>query len=132
MQDKSIYKEHYPGETYRAGVAYLRARSPKDDRAPRKIGAYPLDTQRQIIAKAARARQTIIVAEFIEYGDRTKGFRPAFTAAVSFACDTHVPELFAVREEYLTWRHEDFAFLMSYLTESEITLVPAYDRWKRR
>lgn len=132
MQDKSIYKEHYLGETYRAGIAYLRARSHKDDRAPRRIGTYSLDTQRQIIAKAARAQKTIIVAEFIEYGDHARGLRPAFTAAVALASETCVPVLFTARAEYLTWRRDDFTFLARYLATSEIALVPAYDRRKQR
>lgn len=131
MQDKSIYKEHYRGETYRAGIAYLRARNGADDRPPKRIGTYPLDLQRQIIAKAARAEKTIIVAEYIEYGD-SPGFRPAFTSAVRFACETCVPLLFAARDEYLTWRPEDYSFLMRYLIDSDITLVPAYDRHRQK
>jgi hypothetical protein len=130
MRPESIYEEQYRGETYRAGVAYLRARSPSDPRAPRKVGAFPLDTQRQIIAKAARANGTIIVAEFIEYGDR-RGFRAAFTQAVSFACEMHIRELVTVGDPFLSWRGEDFSFLMGYLKDSEIDFVPAYDRWKQ-
>lgn len=131
MHYTSIYKEHYRGETYRAGVAYLRARNGADDRPPKRIGTYPLDLQRQIIAKAARAEKTIIVAEYIEYGD-SPGFRPAFTSAVRFASETLIPDLYVAREEYLTWRHEDHALLMRYLIDSEITLVPAYDRHRQR
>lgn len=81
MQDKSIYKERYLGETYRVRVAYLRARDGTDDRPPARVGSYPLDVQRQIIAKAARAEKTIIVAEYIDYGDG-RGFRPGFISAV--------------------------------------------------
>lgn len=132
MHNTSIYKEHYHGETDRAGVAYLRARSTKDDRAPRRIGTYPLDVQRQIIARAARTARTIIVAEFIEYGDRTPGFRPAFTAAVTFTSETQVQDLFVARDEYLTRRREDYPFLMRYLTDNGITLTAAYDRHRRQ
>jgi hypothetical protein len=132
MNVTSIYKEHYLGETYRVGVAYLRARTPNDDRSPRSIGTYPLNQQREIIAKAARRQQTIIVAEFIEYGDRHPGYRPAFRAATSFACDTHVPILFVAREEYLTRRRDDFPLLMRSLADADITLAPAYDRPRSR
>lgn len=132
MQDKSIYTEHYLGETYRAGIAYLRARSSKDDRAPRPVGSHTLDMQRTIIAKAARAARTIIVAEFIEYGHRPKGYRPSFTQAVTFACETQVPDLFVARSEYLTHRHEDFSFLMRHLIENNIALVPAHDRRRQK
>lgn len=132
MHITSIYEDHYLGETYRAGVAYLRARTPNSDRAPRRIGTYPLDQQRQIIAKAARIEQTIIVAEFVEYGDQATGFRPAFRQCVSFACETHVPYLFVAREEYLTWRPEDFDLLMRHLADTQIILMPAYDRVRSR
>lgn len=131
MQDKSIYKEHYLGETYRAGVAYLRVRSADDNRSPRRVGVYPLDVQRQIIAQAARTDKAIIVAEFIEFGDRP-GFRPLFTRAVAFAEETRVPVLYAAREEYLTWRRDDFPFLMRYLIDSGIEFTPAQDRHRQR
>lgn len=131
MQDKSIYKEHYLGETYRAGVAYLRARDGADDRPPGRVGSYPLDVQRQIIAKAARADRTIIVAEYIEYGDR-RGFRPGIVSAAGFASETRIADLYVAREEYLTWRPEDFALLMQYLKDSEVALVPAYPRHRQK
>ncbi len=131
MQDQSIYNEHYLGETYRAGVAYLRARSVADSRAPRRVGSYSLDHQRQIIAKAARTAKTIIVAEYIEFDDHP-GFRPMFTQAVVFACETCIPVLFVARETYLTWRQEDFSFLIRYLIESGIALEPAHARRRQK
>jgi len=132
MHITSIYEDHYLGATYRAGIAYLRARAPGDDRAPRRTGTYPLDQQRTIIAHAARVQQTIIVAEIIEYGDRAKGFRPAFRQLGAFMCETHAPYLFVARDEYLAWRAEDHALLTRYLADADITLIPAYDRWKSK
>lgn len=131
MHIRSIYEEHYLGETYRAGVAYLRARSEEDDRAPRKVGSYSIARQRDIIAKAARAQRVIIVAEYIEYADRP-GYRPAFTSAVTFMSETQARDLFVARDDYLTWRSEDYSLFVSYLTSSDITLVPAIDRPKRQ
>ncbi|KTS55308.1 hypothetical protein NS206_17385 [Microbacterium testaceum] len=62
MHITSIYKEHYLGETYRTGVAYLRARNEEDDRAPRRVGDYSITRQRELIAKAARAEGVIILS----------------------------------------------------------------------
>ncbi|SIS10530.1 recombinase family protein [Microbacterium sp. RURRCA19A] len=127
MHITSIYKEHYLGETYRTGVAYLRARREGDGRAPRRVGTYSLARQREFIAKAARAKGVIIIAEYIEYGDR-EGYRPAFTSAVTFMSETGVPDLFVAREEYLARRPSDFRLFMRLLIDSQITLNPATDR----
>ena len=130
MHIRSIYEEHYLGETYRTGVAYLRARQEGDDRAPRRVGDYSLARQREFIAKAARVRGVIIVAEYIEYGDH-EGYRPAFTSAVTFMSETHVPDLFVAREESLARRQSDFWLLMTQLIDSQITLNRAIDRWRQ-
>lgn len=130
MHIRSIYKEHYLGETYRTGVAYLRVRNKGDDRAPRRVGDYPLARQRELIAKAARAQGVIIVAEYIEYADYP-GYRPAFTSAVTFMSETGVPDLFVAREEYLARRQSDFGLFMTLLKNSQIELVTAIDRWKQ-
>lgn len=130
MHITSIYKEHYLGETYRAGVAYLRARKEGDDRAPRRVGDYSIARQQEFIAKAARAEGVIIVAEYIEYGDEP-GYRPAFTSAVAFISETHVRDLYAARDEYLTWRRKDFHLFMHHLSENMITFAPAIDRWRQ-
>lgn len=127
MHIRSIYEEHYLGETYRTGVAYLRARNEDDDRAPRLVGDYSLARQREFIAKAARAQGVIIIAEYVEYGDQ-EGYRPAFTSAVAFMSETHVPDLFVAREEYLSRRQSDFGLFMELLKDSQITLNPAIDR----
>ena len=131
MHIRSIYEEHYLGETYRTGVAYLRARNERDDRAPRRVGDYSLARQRKFIAKAARARGVIIIAEYIEYADHP-GYRPAFTSAVTFMSETHVPDLFVAREEYLARRQSDFELFMTLLKDSQIELVTAIDRWRQR
>lgn len=131
MHIRSIYKEHYLGETYRTGVAYPRARNEEDDRAPRRVGDYSLARQREFIAEAARARGVIIVAEYIEYGDH-EGYRPAFTSAVTFMSETGVPDLFVAREEYLARRQSDFGLFIDTLKNSQITLNPAIDRWRQR
>ena len=130
MHITSIYKEHYLGETYRTGVAYLRARREGDDRAPRRVGDYSLARQREFIAKAVRARGVVIIAEHIEYADY-EGYRPAFTSAVTFMSETGVPDLFVAREEYLARRPSDFRLFMTLLIDSQITLNPAIDRRKR-
>ena len=130
MNITSVYEEHYLGETYRTGVAYLRARAEGDDRAPRRVGRYSITRQREIIAKAARAARVIIVAEYIEYGD-TPGYRPAFTSMLTFMSETQVPDLFVAREEYLTRRRGERSLLLENLSISNITLTPAIDRWKQ-
>jgi len=130
MHITSIYKEHYLGETYRTGVAYLRARNEGDDRAPRHVGDHSIARQREFIAKAARADGVIIVAEYIEYGD-SRGYRPAFTSAMDFMSETGVPDLFVAREEYLARRQSDFGLFMRTLENSRIELVTAIDRWKQ-
>ena len=130
MHIRSIYEEHYLGETYRTGVAYLRARNEGDDRAPRRVGDYSLARQREFIAKAARAQGVIIIAEYIEYGDQ-EGYRPAFTSAVTFMSETGVPDLFVAREAYLARRQSDFRLFMETLKNSRIELVTAIDRWKQ-
>lgn len=130
MHIKSIYEEHYLGETYRTGVAYLRARKEGDDRVPRRVGTYSIARQREFIAKAARADGVIIIAEYIEYGDY-EGYRPAFTSAVSFMSETGVPDLFVAREEYLARRRSDFRLFMTLLIDSQITLITATDRRKQ-
>mgnify|MGYP000724010795 CR=1 FL=1 len=131
MHITSIYKEHYLGETYRTGVAYLRAHNEGDDRAPRRVGDYSIARQREFIAKAARARGVIIIAEYIEYGD-SPGYRPAFTSAVTFMSETGVRGPFVAREEYLARRQSDFGLFIETLKDSEITLNPAIDRWRQR
>lgn len=130
MHIKSIYEEHYLGETYRTGIAYLRARKEGDDRSPRRVGTYSIARQREFIAKAARAEGVIIVAEYIEYGD-TPGLRPAFTQAMSFASETQVSDLFVVRDEYLTWRRDDRSAFLKYIETSQIRFTPAIDRGKQ-
>ena len=130
MHIRSIYEEHYLGETYRTGVAYLRARNEGDDRAPRRVGEHSIARQRELIAKAARANGVIIIAEYIEYGDH-EGYRPAFTSAVTFMSETGVPDLFVAREEYLARRQSDFGLFMETLKNSQITLTPAINRWKQ-
>jgi DNA invertase Pin-like site-specific DNA recombinase len=130
MHIRSIYEEHYLGETYRTGVAYLRARKEGDDRAPRMVGDYSLARQRELIAKAARAQGVIISAEYIEYADYP-GDRPAFTSMVTFMSETGVPDLFVAREEYLARRQSDFGLFMTLLRDSQITLNPATDRWRQ-
>lgn len=130
MHIRSIYKEHYLGETYRTGVAYLRARNEEDDRAPRRVGNYSLARQREFIAKAARAQGVIIIAEYIETGDHA-GYRPAFTSAVTFMSETHVPDLFVAHEKYLARRRSDLGLFMETLKNSRIELVTAIDRWKQ-
>lgn len=130
MHIRSIYKEHYLGETYRTGVAYLRVRNEGDDRAPRRVGDYSIYRQREFIAKAARANGVIIVAEYIECGDH-EGYRPAFTSAVTFMSETGVPDLFVAREEYLARRQIDFGLFMETLKNSQIELVTAIDRWRQ-
>lgn len=124
MHIKSIYEEHYLGETYRTGVAYLRARTEKDDRAPRRVGDYSITRQREFIAKAARAERVIIIAEYIEYGDEP-GYQPAFLQAMSFISETQVPDLFVASDEYLTWRCRDVAPFMDYLRTSHVQLITA-------
>ncbi len=124
MTIESIYENHYLGETYRTGVAYLRATSPRDDRAPRKMGQESLEQQRQMIAEAARGEQTIIVAEFIEYGTE-RGLRPAFKRLTAFAEETHVQNVLVVHENFLDHRGRWFSYLLSYLNECHLNLVLA-------
>lgn len=121
MHITSIYKEHYLGETYRTGVAYLRARNEGDDRASRRVGDYSIARQREFIAKAARAERVIIVAEYIEYGDEP-GYQPAFILAMSFMRQTQVPDLFVAGDRYLTWRWKEVAEFMDDLRSSNIQL----------
>lgn len=63
---QSVYNNHYGGETYRFGVAYLRQE--KEDYEPDfYAGRYPsLDEQRKIIADLAIKAQTIVIAEFVD------------------------------------------------------------------
>ena len=131
MHIKSIYEEHYLGETYRTGVAYLRARKEGDDRAPRRVGTYSIARQRELIAKAARAQGVIIVAEYIEYGDEP-GYQPAFLQAMAFISETQVPDLFVASERYLTWRTHEWVLLTSYLISNNITLKSASDGRKQQ
>jgi DNA invertase Pin-like site-specific DNA recombinase len=126
MTIESIYENQYRGETYRAGVAYLRVTSPRNDRAPRAVGRESLEQQRQMIAEAARGQRTIIVAEFIDYGT-DRGFRPAFKRLAAFAEETRVQEVFVVHENFLDHRERWFHFLMRYLIENDLNLIPAED-----
>lgn len=101
MNDKSIYKVHYQGTTYWAGVAYLRARSRADDRAPSRNRTLTLNQQRDTIAEAARAMQMIIVAEFIDYGPDRPGLRPGMNALLAFAENTHVRSCLVADHDYV-------------------------------
>lgn len=128
MNITSIYEDHYRGETYRFGVAYLRVRSPRDERAPRHLTQYPLDTQRRIIASAAREQHTIIVGEYIEYGDWHHGLRPALNGLLTLAGETHLGTCFVVRESYLATRTADRTFWDTHFALCDIDLVAAIDR----
>ncbi|MFB2556749.1 hypothetical protein [Herbiconiux liangxiaofengii] len=109
MTITSIYKEHYQGTTYRTGVAYLRARSRSDPRSPLRVGRDTLDQQRDIIAQAARREQTIIVAEFIDYGI-LQGLRPGLEALFDFSTTTHVQNCYLVSRRHLTTRTDETDF----------------------
>jgi DNA invertase Pin-like site-specific DNA recombinase len=109
MTNQSIYSEHYEGTTYRTGVAYLRARSRTDPRPPRKVGRETLDQQREIVAQAARKEQTIIVAEFIDYGT-PRGLRPGLEALLDFTTTTHVQNCYLVSRRHLTTRADETDF----------------------
>lgn len=127
MTIASIYSNHYPGETYRFAVAYLRARSPKNHRAPRQVGPETLDEQRRIIAQYAKERRAIIVAEFIDYGDPRRGERHGFERLRGFAARTRVPEVFVVHHDYIDWRHHGFTAKMHRLYEHDIAVRAVYE-----
>lgn len=123
MNIKSIYEEHYLGMTYRTGVAYLRARSRQSDKPPLGLERLTLDEQRHIIAQAARKRETLIVAEFIDYGPRDMA-REALQAALAFAETTHIPDLIAVDRDWISKRSER-GYWSTYSTHSGVELVEA-------
>ena len=107
MEIRSIYTDHYEGTTYRTGVAYLRARSQSDDRAPEGVGVLNLDAQRADIIEFAKGNQMIIVAEFIEHGtDHPHGTRPALDRLLKFAEATHPGSCIVAGLEYMATDHE--------------------------
>lgn len=103
MEIKSIYRNHYEGQTYRVGVAYLRARSETDDRSPAKVGVLTVDEQRAQIRAGAQHLRMIIVAEFIEYGTDfvPGGWRPALQRMIRFGKDRGVRECLVAEDAYL-------------------------------
>lgn len=124
----SIYKEdYYRGETFRFSVAYLRARSPQDGRAPRKAGYEPLEEQRQMIAQTARAAKTIIIAEFIDYGPTDPQYHPALDRLCTLAVETGIRTVLTAGERYLHWRKEHFDVLHHQLKQANLTLVPIHE-----
>lgn len=120
----SVYKEnYYRSETYRFAVCYLRARSPEDTRAPRKVGYESLDEQRQLIAQTARANQTIIVAEFIDYGYTTARDCPGLGRLCEFTAETGIRQVFTTSECFLHQRSDYFEALNNQLFIVDLTPV---------
>ncbi len=128
MNITSIYEEHFHGETYRTGVAYLRARGPDDDRAPRRVGTESLEEQRRLIAQAAREQQTIIVAEFIEYGDQPFTVeRSALDSLIALALETGIRECFVLDSRYLASRRSERSTRLKQLSRINLELTNVYD-----
>lgn len=92
---ESIYINHYPGETYRFGVAYLRSESPPgQDEATDDLPS--LAEQRAIIGRLALEAEAIVIAEFIDHcGPIKSAERPGWNELLTFYRETHPQVVFA-------------------------------------
>ena len=105
---QSVYNNHYGGETYRFGVAYLRQE--KEDYEPDfYAGRYPsLDEQRKIIADLAIKAQTIVIAEFVDNcGPIAVENRLGLFRLLEFWRETHPQVMFAATPDVLSFNTEE-------------------------
>ena len=105
---QSVYNNHYGGETYRFGVAYLRQE--KEDYEPDfYAGRYPsLDEQRKIIADLSIKAQTIVIAEFIDNcGPIAVEDRLGLFRLLEFWRETHPQVMFAATPDVLSFNTEE-------------------------
>lgn len=115
---ESIYDNHYAGDTYRFGVAYLRQET--DDQLDSYAEPYPdLEQQRRVIEGLADTAQTLIIAEFIDQcGAIPAEDRPALGALLDFWHDTHPAVVFAASEAVLALDTSD-NFHLQYDLDSD-------------
>lgn len=109
-----IYEPHHEGDTYRFGVAYLRAETGAlNDAADEYESSYPdLEEQRHVIQGLARAAETLIIAEFIDdCGPIEAEQRPALSDLLDFWHERHPSVMFAASERVLAFdTHDSFWF----------------------
>ncbi len=99
---ESIYDNHYEGETYRFGVAYLREEASGHD-PDEYTEPYPsLEDQRRIIERLAHAAETLVIAEFIDQCGQIPALdRAGLSDLLDFWHDTHPQVMFAATEDVL-------------------------------
>lgn len=121
---QSIYTNHYEGETYRFGVAYLRE-VPAGHVADLYAEKYPsLDEQRLIIEQLAQEAQTLIIAEFIDRcGQSPAEEREGITDLFTFWHNTHPQVLFAASEDVLGFNTHDNFFVEAELLEGRPEVI---------
>ena len=105
---QSVYNNHYGGETYRFGVAYLRQE--QEDYEPAfYAGRYPsLEEQREIIADLSIKAQTIVIAEFIDNcGPIAVEDRLGLFRLLEFWRETHPQVMFAATQDVLSFNTEE-------------------------
>jgi len=107
-----LYEPHFEGDTYRFGVAYLRAEAVELNEDEHEDPYPDLDEQRHIITSLARAAETLIVAEFVDdCGPIEAESRPALSELLDFWHDTHPAVMFAASERVLAFdTHDSFFF----------------------
>ena len=105
---QSVYNNHYGGETYRFGVAYLRQE--QEDYEPAfYAGRDPtLEEQREIIADLAIKAQTIVIAEFVDNcGPIAVENRLGLFRLLEFWRETHPQVMFAATQDVLSFNTEE-------------------------
>lgn len=124
-----LYEPHHEGDTYRFGVAYLRAEA-ADPSCDEYEGPYPdLDEQRRIITGLARAAETLIIAEFVDdCGPIEAESRPALSELLDFWHDTHPSVMFAASERVLAFdTHDSFFFRAALNADQPESLITSGD-----
>ena len=121
---ESIYTNHYEGETYRFGVAYLREEEQgyDPDSYPEE---YPsLKRQRRIIEQLAQKAQTLVIAEFIDHcGPLPAEQRDGLSELLDFWHDTHPQMMFAATGEVLAFDTNDNFFVAADLNSDRPEVI---------
>lgn len=120
----SIYNNHYGGETYRFGVAYLRQE--QEDYEPAfYAGRYPsLEEQREIIADLAMKAETIVIAEFVDNcGPIATEERIGLFRLLEFWRETHPQVMFSATRDVLSFNTEENFAVVAQLELDECPVI---------